>query len=174
MCSSDLAEEIGEDDDISEIEVEEFIPPQPEVKPVVEPAYEQVAEPIAEAPRGGSNTIPVLFGILGMAVGGFGAWMANDASGKIADLERQLQTLTVTGSSSQDNNISDLQQRLGKIERRLTGTPTIEAAAPLSTSSTPAVVEAPVKPAVVKPVAITPKTPAGSASATSAAWVVNL
>jgi len=175
---NEAAAEIDEDDvpeiDVEEIEVEKVNTPQAEVTPVDEPVNEPVAEPAADAPSGGSNTIPVLFGIVGMAVGGFGAWLANDASVKIADLERQIQTISTTGSGSQNRDLADIQQRLGKVERRLTGTPTIQAAAPLGTSNTPVKTEAPAKPAPVKPAVITPKTPVNSASATDTVWVVNL
>ncbi len=159
--------------EVEEIEVEEVAAPQPEVS-ANEATSNQVTEPVADNRSGGSNMIPVLFGILGMAVGGFGAWTANDASVKIADLERQIQTLSATGGDSNNRDLADIQQRLGKVERRLTGTPTIEAAAPLGTSSTPVKQQEPAKPAAAKPAMITPETPVSNSGTTDAVWVVNL
>jgi len=157
-----------EDEDIPEIEVEAVIPPQPET-----PAVE---EPVAEPVRGGaSNTIPLLFGILGIATGGFGAWMAFDANGKVADLERRIQSLSAIDNHSQNHDIADIQQRLGKVERRLTGMPTIEAAAPLGAAST--IESAPLEPVkeetVLQLPPITPKTPISSDSS-KGDWVVNV
>jgi len=157
--------EINEDEKVPEIEVEAVLPFSA-ANALTEP--ETDATPVTEDSSGSSNTIPVLFGILGMAVGGFGAWMANDVSGKIADLERQIQNVSVASGSTQSRDVANIQQRLSKIERRLTGTPTIEAAAPLGASSKKVIVN-PVK----KPATITPKTPI--VSTTSAGdWVVNV
>ena len=166
---SAAATDIDEEEDIPEIEVEAVISPQPET-----PAVESAEEPVAEPARGGgSNTIPLLFGILGIAIGGFGAWMAFDATGKVADLERRIQTLSAMNNNSQNHDIADIQQRLGKVERRLTGMPTIEAAASLGATST--IESAPLEPVqepALQLAPITPKTPISSDSS-KGDWVVN-
>lgn len=165
--------DVGEEEKIPEIEVEVVIPPEPETT-AVEAAEEPVAEPVTKPGSGGSNTIPLLFGLLGIAAGGFGAWMAFDATGKVADLERRIQTLSATDSDSQSRDITDIQQRLGKVERRLTGTPTLEAAAPLGAAL--AVKSAPSEPAeeaVPQPVPATPQVPISSAPS-NGDWVVNI
>ncbi|MES0372279.1 MAG: SPOR domain-containing protein [Mariprofundaceae bacterium] len=121
---------------------------------------------------GSSSSLPAFMGLLGMAVGGFGAWMAYDASNKVADLERQIMNMSPVAKSDQAQGIADIQQRLTKVERRLTGTPTIEAAAPLgSTASTPEKAVPETK-AVVK--VITPQTSLSEAVAKPGDWVVNL
>ncbi len=166
-------DDIGEDEEIPEIDVEVVIPPQPETT-----ALETVEEPVAEAATkpasGGSNTIPLLFGIMGIAAGGFGAWMAFDATGKVADLERRIQILSATNSHSQDYDMADIQQRLVKVERRLTGTPTLEAAAPLGA---PPIVEStpsePADEAVSQSLPATPQTSASPAPS-NGDWVVNV
>ena len=163
--------DVGEEDQIPEIDVEVAIPPEAEA---VEPMEEPVAEEATKSGSGGSNTIPLLFGILGIAAGGFGAWMAFDATGKVADLERRIQALAAADSDSKNHGIADIQQRLAKVERRLTGTPTLEAAAPLG--ATPAVESTPSEPAeeaASQPVPVTPQTPVSSAPS-KGDWVVNI
>jgi cell division septation protein DedD len=165
----------GEDEKIPEIDVEVVIPPEAETA-AVETMEEPVVEEATKSGSGGSNTIPLLFGILGIAAGGFGAWMAFDATGKVVDLERRIQTMAAadSDSKSRDIDIADIQQRLGKVERRLTGTPTLEAAAPLG--ATPAVESTPSEPveeAVSQAVPVTPQTPVSSAPS-KGDWVVNI
>jgi cell division septation protein DedD len=167
------AGDIGEDEKIPEIEVEVVIPPQPETA-AIEAVEEPVAEPATKPGSGGLNTIPLLFGILGIAAGGFGAWMAFDATGKVADLERRIQILSATSNHSQDHDITDIQQRLAKIERRLTGTPTLEAAAPLG--APPTIESTPLEPAdeaISQPLPVTPQTSISSAPS-NGDWVVNI
>jgi cell division septation protein DedD len=166
--------DVGEEGQIPEIDVEVVIPSEPETV-AVEPMEEPVVEPATKpGSGGGSNTIPLLFAILGIAAGGFGAWMALDATGKVADLERRIQILSATSNNSQDHDITDIQQRLAKVERRLTGTPTLEAAAPLGAAptvdSTPS---EPVKEAVLQPLPVTPQTPISSVPS-KGDWVVNI
>jgi len=112
---------------IKELEEEDRIGRHP-----VEPSFATPAAPQpVEVRSGGSGIFPVLLGLLGIAAGGFGAWMAFDASNQVEDMKRQIQSLDPAAAAKQNQKIADVQQRLGKIERRLTGTPTIEAAAPL-------------------------------------------
>lgn len=169
------AGDVGEEEKIPEIDVEVVIPPEAEAA-AVETMQEPVAEEATKSGSGGSNTIPLLFGILGIAAGGFGAWMAFDATGKVVDLERRIQTMAAadSGSKSRDIDIADIQQRLAKVERRLTGTPTLEAAAPLG--ATPAVESTPSEPvekAVSQAVPVTPQTPVSS-TPSKGDWVVNI
>ena len=126
---------------------------------------------------GGSSLLATLFGLMGIAVGGFGAWMAFDATDKITSLERQVQALSSSSGGTQGHNMADVQQRLSKIERRLTGTPTIEAAAPLGNSipeTTETVVEEAAEPVATTMPVITPNTVVNKPAATSGGWVVNL
>ncbi|MDX8402849.1 MAG: SPOR domain-containing protein [Mariprofundaceae bacterium] len=119
-----------------------------------------------------SNSLPVFMGIMGIVAGGFGAWTAYDASNRVADLERQIQSLTPAAQSEQTQNIANIQQRLTKIERRLTGTPTVDAAAPLgSTTSKPEKIMTETK-AVVN--VITPQTKVVETAAKAGDWVINL
>jgi cell division septation protein DedD len=167
------AGDVGEEEQIPEIDVEIVTPPEAETE-VVEPIEEPVAEEATKSGSGGSNTIALLFGILGIAAGGFGAWMAFDATGKVADLERRIQTLSAADSNSKNHDIADIQQRLAKVERRLTGTPTLEAAAPLG--ATPVMESTPSEPAeeaTSQPVPVTPQTPISSAPS-KGDWVVNI
>ena len=103
--------------------------------------------PVAMAPAqsknsGSSSALPTMLALLGIAAGGFGAWMAWDANNRVAGLESQIRNLQAAKTNTVDRqNIADMQQRLTKVERRLTGTPTIEAAATLGETpaeSTPA------------------------------------
>ncbi|NOR73489.1 MAG: hypothetical protein GQ467_06440 [Mariprofundaceae bacterium] len=167
------AGDAGEEEQTPEIDVEVVIPPETETA-AVEPIEDPVAEEATKSGSGGSNTIALLFGILGIAAGGFGAWMAFDATDKVADLERRIQTLSVADSDSKNHDIADIQQRLAKVERRLTGTPTLEAAAPLG--ATPAMESTPSEPAeeaISQPVPVTPQTPIASAPS-KGDWVVNI
>jgi len=158
---------------------------------------ESIEEPVNQYPitsastesksGGSSSSLPAILALLGIAAGGFGAWMAWDATNRVADLESQIRNLQATkANTANKQSLADMQQRLTKVERRLTGTPTIEAAATLgeapveSTSSTPteAEITAAQKMSVVKsnkPIvkAITPATTMGQ-SQPSGDWVVNL
>ena len=185
-----------EDDDLPEIDVTATIPPKPETR-----SEEALGRYVKKSPplagRGGPNAIPLLFAVLGIAAGGFGAWVAFDATEKVATLERQIQSMARTGSSPQSQDITDIQQRLAKVERRLSGMPTLEAAAPLGVESAmvpsepvkePAMQPAaplnadspvvnsrpePVKEPARQPTPITPQTPIAPASSIGD-WVVNV
>lgn len=156
---------------------------------------EGMKEPVGQFPvapavtkgGGSSSTLPTMLALLAIAAGGFGAWMAWDASNRIADLESQVRNLqSAKENAANRQNIADIQQRLTKVERRLTGTPTIEAAATLGEGAAEPATDTPTKEetavaqemAVAKSgepaaKAITPETkvaqpqPAGD-------WVVNL
>lgn len=130
----------------------------------------QIQSPVEQS--GSSSSLPMLMGILGMAAGGFGAWMAYDASNQVADLERQIRNMSPAAKSDQTQGIADIQQRLTKVERRLTGTPTIEAAVPLGSAASKPEKAAPETRVVVKP--ITPQTSVTEAVAKAGGWVVNL
>ncbi|MDT8376869.1 MAG: SPOR domain-containing protein [Mariprofundaceae bacterium] len=165
---------IDGEEEIPEIEVEAVFPPQSDTA-AAGVAEEPAMDPAAASGGGRSNTIPLLFAVLGIAAGGFGAWMAFDATGRVADLERRIQHLSAANNDSQSHDIADIRQRLDKIERRLTGTPTIEAAAPLGAE--PATVQGaavePVEEAVLQSEPITPQTPVSSAPP-NGDWVVNI
>lgn len=92
-----------------------------------------VAPAHADPKRGGSSSaLPTILALLAIAAGGFGAWTAWESSNRIADLETQIRNMqSAKADSVNRQNIIDIQQRLTKVERRLTGTPTIEAAATL-------------------------------------------
>jgi len=149
------------------------------------------AAPLPVEQHTGSNVFPALLGILGIAAGGFGAWMAFDAGNRVANLEMQLRNLeSEKTAATNKQSIIDMQQRLTKIERRLTGTPTIEAAAPLgavvpppetataeATASDEAESEAAItgEKSAKPPVhAITPQTEITAMQAETDDWVVNL
>jgi len=150
------------------------------------PPIAPVSQPPAAA-SGGSSAFPAFLGILGIAIGGFGAWMAFEATNQIDDLKRQIQSLSPSAMAKKNQEIADIQQRLAKIERRLTGTPTVEAAAPLMSAGNetavkeekPSALSSPAKPTIK---AITPQTeiasaqPAAKSSAKtgSGEWVINL
>ena len=88
--------------------------------------------PVESKNSGTSSALPAMLAMLGIAAGGFGAWMAWDANNRVADLESQIRNLQAAKANTADRqSIADMQQRLTKVERRLTGTPTIEAAATL-------------------------------------------
>ncbi|MCF7820886.1 MAG: SPOR domain-containing protein [Mariprofundaceae bacterium] len=172
-----------EEEEIPEIDVELVAPPEPETT-ADNPTEEPVADVARKPGSGGSNAIPVLFGILGLAAGGFGGWMAFDATEKVADLERRVQTLSVADSDSKSRDMADIQQRLGKIERRLMGAPTLEAAAPLGTTQhvegrppEPAEMVAsqpePAEEIVLQSEPVTPQTPI-SPTPSNGDWVVNI
>lgn len=150
----------------------------------LEPSFAAPPAPqLIETHKSGSGVFPVLLGLLGIAAGGFGAWMAFDASNQVEDLKRQIQNINPAATTKQNQKIADVQQRLGKIERRLTGTPTIEAAAPLMSAGeekeTTAAITKTVKPAVR---AITPETEISKPEASTKPapapkqgnWVINL
>lgn len=81
---------------------------------------------------GGSSALPTILALLAVAAGGFGAWTAWESSNRVADLETQIRNMqSAKANSVNRQSIVDIQQRLTKVERRLTGTPTIEAAATL-------------------------------------------
>jgi len=134
-------------------------------------------------PPPSSNTLPTILAILGVAAGGFGAWMAFDATSKISELQSQLRDLQAAKANSADKKtLADLQQRLAKVERRLTGTPTVEAASPLG-STGPVAEDASLKEKDEKPKikVITPQTPIASpakkepaSAAVTGDWVVNV
>lgn len=150
-----------------------------------------------QAASGGSGVFPVLLALLGIAAGGYGAWMAYDASNRIDELRFQIQTMSPSSMAKRNREIADIQQRLTKIERRLTGTPTVEAAAPLMSSDSEAATgekgtakapsskaAAPKPPAAKKPVAkaITPHSeidatrnaPKATEQLSKGDWVINL
>ncbi|MFC1536953.1 SPOR domain-containing protein [Pseudomonadota bacterium] len=186
-----------EDDGLPEIDVTATIPPKPETgSEEALSRYVKQSSPIAGRRR--SNAIPLLFATLGIAAGGFGAWVAFDATEKADALERRIQSMARTGNYPQSHDITDIQQRLAKVERRLSGMPTLEAAAPLGvepamvspepvkepTVQPAAPLEAgssvvnsrpePLKEAVVQPPApITPQTPIAPTSSIGD-WVVNV
>ncbi len=157
---------------------------------------ESINEPIGQYPvtsavesksSGSSSTMPAMLALAGIAAGGFGAWMAWDANNKVADLESQVRNLQASKANTADRqSIADMQQRLTKVERRLTGTPTIEAAANLGdasaesipSSATEAEIAAAQEMSVArsdKPAAkaITPATEMGQTQS-AGDWVVNL
>lgn len=136
--------------------------------------------PVRQPQGGGSSAMPTMLALLGMAAGGFGAWMAWDASNRVASLESEIRNLQAAKANSADKqSIADMQQRLTKVERRLTGTPTIEAAT-LGASDSSVEDETTQKTAMTdkqqtKPVAkaITPKT-AMTTAAPKGSWVINI
>ena len=190
---NDTSEKDRPDDESTEMTsdaVDEDNNDEEPVETPVQPAGRNIQDDNTPQSSGNSGKIPLLFGILGIAVGGFGAWLAFDATGKVANLEYRMQDMTSTDSSSLERDIADIQQRLNKVERRLTGTPTMEAAAPLGDASNmesdpqEAMDETAVQPeemaipepvieATVQPVPITPETPI-SPVASNGDWVVNI
>lgn len=150
------------------------------IKEIAEEEKEMATQELAAPPESqtpaeqsnGSNLLPILMGLMGIAAGGFGAWMAFDATNQVADLERQIQNMNPAAKSEQAQKISAIQQRLTKIERRLTGTPTIEAAAPLGSTTSKPEKAMPETKAVVK--VITPQTRVIETDAKAGGWVVNL
>lgn len=92
-----------------------------------------VAPAHADPKRGGGlRALPTILALLAVAAGGFGAWTAWESSNRVADLETQIRNMqSAKANSVNRQSIVDIQQRLTKVERRLTGTPTTEAAATL-------------------------------------------
>jgi cell division protein FtsN len=148
---------------IKEINEEEKANAEIPMAPI--PSQESSSPPAPAQATSSSNILPTFMGILGMAVGGFGAWMAYDASNQVADMERQLQSIDAASQAGADPEMIDIQQRLTKIERRLTGTPTLEAAAPLGTPTSDMAVA---PGTAAKPLqVITPKTKVKAATAST-------
>ena len=152
---------------------------------------ESIRKPAMQSPdlpvkaKSSSSSLPAMLALLGVAAGGFGAWMAWDAGNRVADLESQIRNLQAAKANSANRqSIADIQQRLTKVERRLTGTPTLEAASTLgeataeSTDTTPAETE--VTAAQTMTVASDDKpaakaiTPATQMASSQGDWVVNL
>ncbi len=151
------------------------ISPDPVIPDPITPGF-------PSSPPSSSTVLPVILALLGIAAGGFGAWMAFDASSSISDLQSQIRELQAAKASSADKQtLANLQQRLTKVERRLTGTPTVEAASPLGTTGPVAEdVSLKKKSETPKIKVITPKTPiastkqAAETAPVTGDWVVNL
>ncbi|HKI60272.1 MAG TPA: hypothetical protein VKA23_04490, partial [Mariprofundaceae bacterium] len=107
-----------------------------------EPVGQHPVPPGPVATKGGGSsatTVPTIMALLAIAAGGFAAWMAWDATNRIAYLESQVRNLqSAKATTTNRQSIVDIQQRLVKVERRLTGTPTIEAATTLGDVTTEA------------------------------------
>jgi len=159
-----------------------------ESEAVKEPVGQYPATPTPATKGGGSSSsMPTILALLAVAAGGFAAWMAWDATNKIADLESQVRNLqSAKAATANKQSIADIQQRLVKVERRLTGTPTIEAAATLGDTSAEAEVDTPTPAEVtaVKEIAVAKSSPPATKAITPETkmvqsppkgdWVVNL